>query len=502
MHSLDQVVSPEICDICRLRNLPAPDVFRPMPPKKPKYWRPRTVAVIIPCHNYGRFLKEAVDSVLHQTRRADEILIVDDSSIDDTPVVAEALAQPRTGAVRNLSYLRVENCHSQRTRRAGFEATRSDVVCFLDADDRLAPDYLERGMKEFSKQGVGVVYSDVEHFGTATSKSNYPVRYDRDALARMNYMHSGSLVLREALDISRGLEIETDDKLTLQDWLLWRRVLDHGWAARKQKGLYLYRKHAQSMTADWPSWHDQPAEYFHRAGLASEMITLFIPLSGRTSLWPSLADFLDRQTWPHDQMKLILFDSSQDSDFSRLVRRWIANCDYSDTRHIREQIGDPGLADRPRREAAVDVSMAMARIYTRLSQEAHTDYLWVIEDDILPPLDACSRLLHGFDRQTASVTGAYWSRFANSYVVWRADQRQIAVRGDGLQCVGGNGFGCVILRGEVVRHTPFTATLDFPAYDNAFYYRLPTTGLRAKIDWTVECEHRHVDDVPCRIPQS
>jgi len=483
VHSADQLVHPEICKICKYRLLPAPEVFRPKPSLKRRYWRPKTVAVIIPCHNYGQFLTEAVDSVLTQTRWVDEILIVDDSSTDDTPSIARSFRDAR------VRYLRTEHRHSQRARRAGFEATGSDVVCFLDADDLLARDYLELGMKEFSRNSVGLVYSDVEHFGAETGRSRYPVRYDRDQLARMNYMHTGCLVLREALEVSRGLQVETDDALALQDWLLWRRVLDQGWLARKQKGLYLYRKHGSSMTADWRPWGDNCFDYFHRAALASETITLFIPLSGRSQLWPETATFLERQTWPHDQVKLILFDTSQNAEFSRTVRRWIAGCDYFDVRHLREAVGEAGLADRPRREVAHSVSSAMARIYNRLARESVTDYVWIVEDDVLPPPDACSRLLYGFDRQTASVSAAYWSRFANAFVAWGPDQQMIATKGDGLEMIGGNGFGCVLLRGEALRKSVFTATLDFPAFDNAFYFRLPETGLKAKIDWSVECQH-------------
>jgi GT2 family glycosyltransferase len=447
-------------------------------------WPPGTVAVIIPCHNYGRFLGEAIESVLTQERRADEIVVVDDSSTDDTPLVAAEFAS------QGVQYLRVGYSHSQQTRRAGFLATVSDVVCFLDADDCLAPEYLALGMREFTASDVGIVYSDVEHFGSNHGKSQYPAEYSRPALARMNFIHSGALVLREALEVSRGLDIFTDDKLVLQDWLVWRRVLDCGWQARKQPGLYRYRKHGESMTANWSAWHQVPNLYFQRAGLAAETVTLFVPLSGRAALWPEFADFLERQTWPHDQIRLILLDSSQDAEFSGTVRRWVATCDYPDVRYIREAVANPGIADLPRREHAREVTLAMARIYNRLAGEVSTDYVWIVEDDILPPLDACRRLLEGFDRYTGSVTGAYWSRFNTAYVAWHADQRMLSENPGGRCEIGGNGFGCVVLRSELIRNKPFTASIDFLAYDNAFYHRLPATGLKAKIDWSVECDHR------------
>lgn len=484
VHIQDDRVTAEICRRCdrsTSQDPPKPLLRRP-PAQRP--WRPGTVAIIIPCHNYGRFVGEAIESALAQTFRPAEILVVDDASGDNTAAVVEAYHK------QGVQYLRVECRHSQRTRKAGFEATTADIVCFLDADDTLAPDYLEKGVAEFVGPTVGVVYSDVETFGLLTrERSNYPAVYRRDLLERANFIHTGSLVLREALTISRALDIFSDDRVGLQDWLLWRRVLRDGWDARKQAGIYRYRKHGGSMI-DRQRQEGWIRNYFERASLSKEVIMLFVALAGRTRLWPALAEFLERQTWPHEQLRLVLMDTSQDSDFSSLVRCWLATCDYPDVRYIREAVGEAGLAERPRLAAAREVTLAMARIYNRMAREVTTDYVWVLEDDILPPDDVCERLLRGFDDQTASVSAAYRSRFANGYVAWEHTQQKFLTRGDGLQEVGGNGFGCVILRGHVLRDTVFTATLDYPAYDNAFYHRLHGTGLKARIDWSVECEHR------------
>jgi hypothetical protein len=294
--------------------------------------------------------------------------------------------------------------------------------------------------------------------------------------------------------ISRAVDVATDDQKSLQDWLLWRRVLQFGWTARKQSGLYHYRRHGESMTIDWPSWTDNPSDYFARAALEKEVITLFIPLSGREALWPGLARYLERQTWPRDQTRLILMDTSQNAAFSKEVRRWIAGCDYVDVRHVCEAVAQRGIAELPRLQFAADVSLAMARIYNRMVREITTEYVWVLEDDIVPPPDACSRLLQGFDADTVSVTAAYRSRFGNAYVAWEHNQRRVETKGVGLQVIGGNGFGCVLLRSHALRETVFTATVDYAGYDNAFYHRLRRTGATAKIDWAVECDHLCTSD--------
>ena len=53
------------------------------------------IAVVIPCYNGGRFLREAIESVLHQTCRAAELVVVNDGSTDDTAAVARSYEQVR-----------------------------------------------------------------------------------------------------------------------------------------------------------------------------------------------------------------------------------------------------------------------------------------------------------------------------------------------------------------------------------------------------------------------
>ena len=456
-----------------------------------------TWAVIVISHNYGQFLAECLESVLAQTVVPTEVLVIDDSSTDETPDVARQFAS------RHVTYRRVSCRNVHQARRAGFEATSAEVLCFLDADDSLPPDYLAAGLPLFSDPAVGLVYSDVELFGesmptTATATdarcSNYPAEFDRAYLERDNFLHAGSLVRREALYLSRAFEHSIDPLLTQGDWFLWRHVLGDGWTAVKQPAFYKYRQHGTNWTG---LMRQIPNDYFSYAGLRHETVTLFIPLSGRSTLWPALAAYLDRQTWPHAQVRLVLMDTSQDPGFSRKVQKWIASCDYPDVRHVRAAVARAGVADDNRYQPQVrdQVRLAVARIYNRLAREVSTDYAWVIEDDILPPADACERLLRGFNRDTASVSGIYLSRYDGLPSVWGEDCRHLSSPADGLQFTYGNGFGCVVLRGGVLRSTVFRAQGD---YDRVFYRQLHASGLKAKIDWRVVCEHRHVEAASCR----
>jgi cellulose synthase/poly-beta-1,6-N-acetylglucosamine synthase-like glycosyltransferase len=103
-----------------------------------------TVSVVINTFNDAEFLPDALDSVLAQTDPPDEIIVVDDgSSKDPGPLVAA-----RYPGVR---FLRQENQGLAAARNTGLNAARSEMIVFLDADDKLLPAALESGLDCFAQ---------------------------------------------------------------------------------------------------------------------------------------------------------------------------------------------------------------------------------------------------------------------------------------------------------------------------------------------------------------
>lgn len=93
------------------------------------------ISVVIPVYNRREFLVEAIRSVQRQTRPADEIIVVDDGSTDESHLVAK-----ETGCV----VLRTENRGPSAARNTGAGQARYSHVAFLDSDDRFFPEKLER----------------------------------------------------------------------------------------------------------------------------------------------------------------------------------------------------------------------------------------------------------------------------------------------------------------------------------------------------------------------
>jgi len=100
------------------------------------------ITTIIPVFNRPLLLAEAVNSVLGQTHRPIEIIIVDDGSTDTTPEVAEEL---RTAHPESIRVLRQANGGPGRARQSGLDVARGEFIQFLDSDDLLLP-------KKFEKQ--------------------------------------------------------------------------------------------------------------------------------------------------------------------------------------------------------------------------------------------------------------------------------------------------------------------------------------------------------------
>ena len=89
------------------------------------------VSVVIPCHNYARFLGDAIESVLGQTHHEIELIVVDYGSTDSTSDVV---------ARYHARYVGQENLGVAVARNTGLEASSGSFVVFLDADDQLLPD--------------------------------------------------------------------------------------------------------------------------------------------------------------------------------------------------------------------------------------------------------------------------------------------------------------------------------------------------------------------------
>ncbi|PID77797.1 MAG: glycosyl transferase [Deltaproteobacteria bacterium] len=105
----------------------------------------KTVSVIIPVFNRDWGIREAVDSVLEQTYKNFELIIVDDGSYDNTRKILESYNSKRINVIRQ------KNMGVSAARNTGIKKASGDYIAFLDSDDKWIPEKLEIQMDYFSK---------------------------------------------------------------------------------------------------------------------------------------------------------------------------------------------------------------------------------------------------------------------------------------------------------------------------------------------------------------
>jgi glycosyltransferase involved in cell wall biosynthesis len=111
------------------------------------------VSVILPAYNRAGWVARAIDSVLSQTHRHLELLVIDDGSTDDTLQVLESF-----GA--RIKLLRQTHAGASAARNLGLERARGEFVAFIDSDDVWSAERLSRQLPLFDRAEVGLVFGN------------------------------------------------------------------------------------------------------------------------------------------------------------------------------------------------------------------------------------------------------------------------------------------------------------------------------------------------------
>jgi len=197
------------------------------------------ISVVIPCHNYGALLEDAVASVERQTRPADEVVIIDDGSTDETPeVVARLQARlPQLRAVR-----REPARGAARTFNDGVRHSTGELVVILSADDRLSDNYLECMEAALADPTVSFAYAGERMFG-AVERWNPPLPFDRREVLRENLFNGSAMLRRELFDRVGGFR-EDFEAIGLEDWEFFVHCIEVGAVGVPVHECWLeYRRH-------------------------------------------------------------------------------------------------------------------------------------------------------------------------------------------------------------------------------------------------------------------
>jgi glycosyltransferase involved in cell wall biosynthesis len=205
---------------------------------------PPLVSVIVPAFNAERFLPEAVASVLGQTFEDLELLIVNDGSSDGTLALAERSAEED----ERVHVLDRPNGGPSAARNAGIAAARGQLVCFLDADDVLLPDKLERQVAFLRTfPSCDLVYSDFylgdESLSPILLRSLAPPAVPMNELFSYSCWFAPMSPLVRAACVARAGPFD-EGLRSSEDWDFWIRVSRCGKLGYLPGPVGVYRLHA------------------------------------------------------------------------------------------------------------------------------------------------------------------------------------------------------------------------------------------------------------------
>ena len=200
------------------------------------------VSVIVTCFELGDTLEEALASVDDQTFRDFEVLVVDDGSTGSATLAALAGIDPARARV-----LRTANRGLPAARNHGVRHSRGELLCCLDADDRLHPEWLAKAVAAF-EHDPGLAF--VSHWLRAFGDEEWdwkPTDCGFPALLDVNTVNGAALVRRTAWEAVGG----QDEALRegCEDWDFWISLVERGYrGAILPEILFFYRRRSGSMS--------------------------------------------------------------------------------------------------------------------------------------------------------------------------------------------------------------------------------------------------------------
>lgn len=212
------------------------------------------VSVVIPTHNYGRYVGQAIESALAQDYEPKQVIVADDGSTDDTAQVL--------GAYRNQAMiLRLPHRGPGAARNTGMLAAQGSMIALLDADDLWLPGKLSKQVQAMMHHPeAGLCHSLTEPFDDQGRYEPWVPAQDEladgwcaERIFRVNSIATSTVLMRRAALPGRGMY---EDMPMSQDYALWLDVLFTHPAVFIPQILARYRGHPGQITTNkrkrWP----------------------------------------------------------------------------------------------------------------------------------------------------------------------------------------------------------------------------------------------------------
>jgi glycosyltransferase involved in cell wall biosynthesis len=182
----------------------------------------KKVSIIVPCYNQAQYLDESLQSVLDQTYENWECIVVNDGSDDDTDAVIKTWLEKDA----RFKYLKKVNGGLSAARNSGILIADGEFILPLDADDKIASNYLKLAIQAYEKDvSLKLVYCKAEKFGAEIEEWNLP-NFSLKNLAKKNMIFCSAVFRKKEWQSVQGY----DEKMIYgwEDWEFWIAILKNG----------------------------------------------------------------------------------------------------------------------------------------------------------------------------------------------------------------------------------------------------------------------------------
>jgi glycosyltransferase involved in cell wall biosynthesis len=220
-----------------------------------------SVSVVMPAYNASRTIEDSIFSVLGQSLRDIELIVVDDGSSDGTPDLVRELA----AMDQRVRLVAQQNAGPSAARNRGVLLSRAGIVAFLDSDDVWSSDHLERHVQALAEDAqLGVSFSPCEFMSSAGDLTGERSRCHAGDVTAADLLGSNptttcsALVVRKSVFERAGGMSDAMKYAEDQEWLF--RVVCSGWRVRSiESRTVRYRTSPNGLSANSASmlagWH-------------------------------------------------------------------------------------------------------------------------------------------------------------------------------------------------------------------------------------------------------
>ncbi|MBR4572776.1 MAG: glycosyltransferase [Prevotella sp.] len=201
------------------------------------------ISIIIPCYNSAQWVAETIQSVLSQTIEDWECIIVNDGSTDNSLEIIKSYAEKDN----RIRYIDKKNEGVAIARNTAIASAQGEYILPLDADDLIAPTYVEKALKYFEEHpSTKLVYCEADFFGKREEHWELP-EYNYQDFIYYNCIFCSAIYRREDFLKTKGYN--SSNRNNLEDWdFLLNFLKEDDIVHRIPETLFFYRIHGDSRT--------------------------------------------------------------------------------------------------------------------------------------------------------------------------------------------------------------------------------------------------------------